>query len=500
MQKRQNDEGRHRMLSHGGCTRTLRRLWTVTSIRHSFAAATIVVCVMLSTAWTLHSGLLTHYAYDLNIYRGALQYWLFDGGALYDFSTGPFSFVYPPFAAVLLSPLAFNSTGTAFIFVTEVSLCALGAATWFSIFPMAKKYSWNRLYVWALAVTLSLALTPIWITIGLGQINLILLFFVLADFTLLRANSRFAGIGIGLASAIKLTPLLFIVYLAATRRWRAMFTAIGTGMAATLIGFIILPKDSWRYFTHEIFHARNINNMLRSVNNSLTGFIARTLYEPVAPTVLWLALSIPVVIFALWRARKAYLQGADLAGFAIVGLAAALVSPITWIHHLVWVLPTVVVLVNAAMSSRGTRRWLRLSVAAGVFMLFSSSITMRYGDTPSEETLQQWRAVLLVNAYIIAMLLLVIFLPAARDNSETFLEEGNSGKQESNDPAAEVNLPISRAAIANLDFNAADGDSSDTSDLVPALPAGTVTQIPGSVTGKQSLPGKVVVDDTKGDL
>jgi len=125
---------------------------------------------------------------------------------------------------------------------------------------------------------------------------------------------------------------------------------------------------------------------------------------------------------------------------------------------------------------------------------------MRYGDTPSEETLQQWRAVLLVNAYIIAMLLLVIFLPAARDNSETFLEEGNSGKQESNDPAAEVNLPISRAAIANLDFNAADGDSSDTSDLVPALPAGTVTQIPGSVTGKQSLPGKVVVDDTKGDL
>ena len=34
-------------------------------------------------------------------------------------------------------------------------------------------------------------------------------------------NSKFTGIGIGLATAIKLTPAVYLIYLVVTKRWRA---------------------------------------------------------------------------------------------------------------------------------------------------------------------------------------------------------------------------------------------------------------------------------------
>lgn len=121
---------------------------------------------------------------------------------------------------------------------------------------MVVKYGWNQLYVWVLAVSAALALTPTSLTIALGQINLVLLALVLTDFALLRSKSRYAGIGIGLAAAIKLTPLLFIVYLAATRRWRATLTAALSTAVATGVGFVVLPAQSWRYFSSVVFHVK----------------------------------------------------------------------------------------------------------------------------------------------------------------------------------------------------------------------------------------------------
>ncbi len=86
----------------------------------------------------------------------------------------------------------------------------------------------------------SLAIEPVRETLGYGQVNLLLFGLIIADLVALRWRARaevsqvggspivqylrsgaWAGVGIGLATSIKLTPALFILYLLVTRQWRA---------------------------------------------------------------------------------------------------------------------------------------------------------------------------------------------------------------------------------------------------------------------------------------
>ena len=61
----------------------------------------------------------------------------------------------------------------------------------------------------------------------------------------------------------------------------------------------------------------------------------------------------------LWRAARA---DTDLGVLAITGLLAVLLSPVAWIHHLVWIVPVLGVLAAA-------RRWGWLIVVAVLFAL-----------------------------------------------------------------------------------------------------------------------------------
>ncbi len=107
----------------------------------------------------------------------------------------------------------------------------------------------------AIATPLAVAIEPTRETLGYGQVNLLLFALIMADLVALRWRSRrgtttarsgdgpllrfvysgaWAGVGIGLATAVKLTPALFILYLMITRQWRVAVTAVGTTIGVTL--------------------------------------------------------------------------------------------------------------------------------------------------------------------------------------------------------------------------------------------------------------------------
>ena len=123
----------------------------------------------------------------------------------------------------------------------------------------------------ALAVPLAVAIEPVRETLGYGQVNLLLFALIMADLVALRwrvpaghrtaarptarccgfcYSGAWAGVGIGLATAVKLTPALFIVYLLITRQWRAAMTAIGTAARRHPGGtFAVAGRESPTYFT-----------------------------------------------------------------------------------------------------------------------------------------------------------------------------------------------------------------------------------------------------------
>ena len=101
-------------------------------------------------------------------------------------------------------------------------------------------------------------LEPMYHTLFLGQVNVFLMALVLAD-VWRAARGRPAGIGTGLATAIKLTPAIFIALFLFTRRIRDAVTAVVTLGACILIGFLVDPGASRLYWSKLFYDTRRVN-------------------------------------------------------------------------------------------------------------------------------------------------------------------------------------------------------------------------------------------------
>ena len=242
---------------------------------------------------------------DLQVYRAGGEHLLagtslYDGGVLLDLP-----FVYPPFAAVVFVPLtvlplpvlklAWTAAGVALVvFVVRRSAALIGMRA--------------DPAVVALLVAVLLALDPIRTTFYLGQINVVLLAVVLADVT--GRPGRWRGVGIGLAAAVKLTPLVFVVYLMLTGRMRAAVTALATFAAAVGVGFLVAPADSVTYWLEGTFAAADrISPVASTANHSLAGLLARA----GAPEWIGLAATAVVGVGGAGRRRARPSPGRDAA-------------------------------------------------------------------------------------------------------------------------------------------------------------------------------------------
>ncbi|MEV0607709.1 glycosyltransferase 87 family protein [Polymorphospora rubra] len=337
-----------------------------------------IIAGVLYAAWLAVEAFGRPYIFfDMKIYHGAVVWWA-GGNDLYDF-TAPettLGFTYPPFAGLAMLPMAGLSVIAAGWVNLLVSLAALTLVLVALIVPIADRHGWSRWFAVALAVSLAVAIEPVRETFGYGQVNLLLFGLIMADLVALRRRAQaglrppvaggvlrrlwhsgaWAGAGIGLASAIKLTPALFIVYLLITRQWRAAMTAIGTAIGVTTAGFVLAGHESATYFTSVLWQTDRIGKADMTPNQSLAGLLAR-LYDSVeTPTLLWLAFSLVVLAIGLSRASSAHADGDELAAFALVGLTANVISPISWTHHLVFVIPAIVVLADAALRRRAASR------------------------------------------------------------------------------------------------------------------------------------------------
>ncbi|WP_317441762.1 glycosyltransferase 87 family protein [Streptomyces collinus] len=282
--------------------------------------------------------------FDLRVYYGTVHTWLAHGGRIYDYRVPgtAYGFTYPPFAALALLPLAVLGRPAAIAASLLVNLAALVVVLRILAGPGWRRYGWYR---WSLALCALALFEPLRDTFSFGQVNLVLLALVLTDCRLLSAGrDRWAGAGIGLAAAVKLTPALFIGLLLLTRRWRAAAVAAAVALAATGLAAWADPGASRYYWTEALWDTGRVGRLDYVSNQSLQGVLARLGEPDRAP---WAAAVLMVLGVWAWRAGRAAAAGDWAAAFALTGVAACLVSPITWVHHLVWLLPAFVVLARA---------------------------------------------------------------------------------------------------------------------------------------------------------
>ncbi|GAA4237128.1 hypothetical protein GCM10022254_48370 [Actinomadura meridiana] len=185
---------------------------------------------------------------------------------------------------------------------------------------------------------------------------------VIADLLCL-SGTRAAGGLVGLAAAIKLTPLIFILYLWLAGRRRATTVAIATFVACAIVAWTIVPRASVEFWSSVVFEGGTVHAFTSSGNISLDALLQRLGVHGQIHTMLWIPICLAVVVVALRRAIQAGHAGDDLGAMVIVGAASLVVSPISWTHHQIWlVLAAFVVLRSPEQRLPG--RWTLVAQAA----------------------------------------------------------------------------------------------------------------------------------------
>ncbi|WP_328650489.1 glycosyltransferase 87 family protein [Micromonospora sp. NBC_00330] len=376
--------------------------------------AQVVGVVVLAAAVTgfLAVAAVRHGFFDLKVYYGALTWWVHDGGEIYDYLKPgtQYGFTYPPFAALVMLPMAYLPWTAAIVVSVLASVATTTVLIWWLVDPIARRAGWTRWFALAVALCLAAAFEPMRETVNFGQVNTLLLFLVAVDLLrLLPAGNRWTGVGIGLATAIKLTPGVFIVYLLVTGRWRAALTASGTAAGVSLLAAALFPDASREFWTEALWNTGRVGELAFVSNQSLRGVVARL--DPEHPsTLLWLLLVLGTLALWAWRSRAAVAAGDEATGLALTGAVMCLVSPVTWVHHLVWLLPALILLVDNAMAAPAGRRRQVLLVAAtiGYALLISRTVWLWEKDFTGVD------GFLGSNAYMWVSLALLAFLPIRR--------------------------------------------------------------------------------------
>ena len=281
-------------------------------------------------------------------------------------------FTYTPFAALLFALITWVRFRVLLDLLALVSLASLAVTVWIAF----RELGWRgmaRTGGTLLVTGVALWLQPVQRTLFLGQIELVLMALIVWD--LCQPDRRWwKGAVTGIAAGIKLVPLIFIVYLLVTRRFRQAGVAVAAFAVTVLAGFTVLPHASRQWWWHgDFLQASRTGFIGEMLNQSERGLITRLVGSVASAEPLWLAIAIVTGIGGLAAAMLLDRAGNTFAGLMVCALTALLVSPISWDHHWVWVAPGLAVLIDAAVrAGKGRARAAWIAAAAAVVVAFGA--------------------------------------------------------------------------------------------------------------------------------
>ncbi|MBM7857253.1 glycosyltransferase 87 family protein [Lentzea nigeriaca] len=275
---------------------------------------------------------------DARIYRAAAELWWRDGDLYREHLYGggnPAFFTYPPFALLPIAVVFYDFTfGAAVLMVGGVAalfhICSL-------VIERLRPSLPHRYLVAAAATLCATHLEPVTSTLFWGQINIFLLWLVAVD-CLSRSARWPRGLAVGVAAAIKLTPLCFVLFFLLGKQIRPTVTAFVSFAVCGGVGFLVAPAISVDFWTRAVFDPDRVGNVLLPANESLRGVLARLDLAPAT----WMVASAAVVALTAFVVFRYRAQDHDVPAWLAVAAMGTLVSPMSWSHHWVWLIALLV--------------------------------------------------------------------------------------------------------------------------------------------------------------
>jgi alpha-1,2-mannosyltransferase len=373
----------------------------------------LVVSIAARLAWTYRAPHGANFV-DLHVYVfGAAT--IDHPGSLYHYVYAdqtpdfPLPFTYPPFAAVMFYPLHFLPFGlvafcwqvgtiAALYGVIRISqrLMGVGAGEGHRLAML-----WTGIAIW---------LEPLRSTFDYGQINVVLVLAVL--WAAFSTRWWLSGLLVGMAAGVKLTPAIAGLYFVGARRWgAAMFSAV-VFFATIAVSALVVGGETRYYFTDLIFKNDRVGPMCTIFNQSWRGGVCRIVgHDPgYSPAVLIGIAVIAILSVLAWRAVSGR-ETDQLGPLLVVELFGLLISPISWTHHWVWLVPLMIWLLHGPLSDRlGARilgwTWLALTVVGVPWLLSFAQPTIWQNGRP---WYQAWGGLV----YIVASLATLAWIAAS---------------------------------------------------------------------------------------
>jgi alpha-1,2-mannosyltransferase len=351
---------------------------------------------------------------DLHVYVGGAGM-LDQPGALYDYVYAdqtpdfPLPFTYPPFAAVVFYPLHLLPFGFVALAWQLGIIAALYGVVRISQRLLPGDSGGDR-RIAMLWTAVGIWIEPLRSTFDYGQINVLLVLAVL--YAVYSTRWWLSGLLVGLAAGVKLTPAVSGLYFVGARRWgTAVFSAV-VFFGTVAVSALVVGDQTRYYFTELLGDADRVGPIGTSFNQSWRGGISRILGHDAGYGPLVLAgIAITAVLAILaWRA----VGGADdrLGAIVVVQLFGLLLSPISWTHHWVWLIPLMIWLLHGPLRERLGARilgwgWLGLAVIGPPWLLSFAQPTIWVISRP-------WYLAWAGLIYIVATLVTLGWIAASR--------------------------------------------------------------------------------------
>ncbi|MDR3664597.1 MAG: glycosyltransferase 87 family protein [Mycobacterium sp.] len=344
------------------------------------------------------------YRIDIDVYRMGGRAWLngsplYSDGAIFRTQAGlNLPFTYPPLAAILFAPFAWLSLSGASVAITVTTFVLLLVSTFIvltrlDVLPQSTfggsaltRRCWLAVAIVAPAV---LFLEPIRANFNFGQVNVVLMTLVIAD-CVPRRTPWPRGVLLGVAIALKLTPAVFLLYFLLRRDFRALLTTMASAVIVTLVAFALAWGDSWEYWTKTVRNTDRIGTATLNTNQNISGTLARLGMAATPRFVLWVVLCFAVLALTVWAAHRVLRLGQPVLALMCVAMFGLVVSPVSWSHHWVWVLPTMITITVIAYRERSAA--LAAVSAIGVVIMVYTPIRLLPEHHETSATL--WRQVI----------------------------------------------------------------------------------------------------------
>jgi len=316
----------------------------------------------------------------------------------------------PPIMVLILKPLADLPTvlGSMTWLLLKIAMTIL-AIHW--VFSMLERTG-AVFPLWGKCLALLLALRPIQGDLMHGNVNLFILFLVVASlYAYCQKQDLLAGLGMALAVACKVTPILFVPYFVWKRAWSVLaYGAVGMVLFLWVVPSLFLGWDKNQEGLESWFENMILPFVIKGEitpehqNQSLPGLAARMLtpspsfserlegniyiplefhnFADIDPALIRWGLKGCMALFALlviWSCRASSVDRGGWrvwAEFSLIALGMLLFSERTWKHHCVMLLLPFGVL-SYALSTRRHDKTLRtvmiLSLAAATLLMLSTS-------------------------------------------------------------------------------------------------------------------------------